>query len=338
MRTADPFWDANRPATSCMYQARVNTQGQINTTHRMQQWLHELPEPEPGTQKPESVVQNTRPGSLSAPTPQPAATPRPAASPTPGVANKSPIRRSHHPNPLAQHPIQLELEELPPPFKIPQRKSSLQHSLRASQLSPPPYTSGHQQSDLVQGIQQIQIGDQVPFRGTRKLEDSVDKGTDTTQLCNDLEMADLQQTSSDRRSVSSAKRHTIQFGEILDGLKGHVPVDNAKKHDRSESTTVADSQPPPKRQRGRFGSIRNRLSVVGTPVLDSAQDGRKSSASTMIRDLGQASKGFLGKLVIQKSKKDYKIRVAFIGDGNCGKTNLLQYVHSKPSSGLDMRG
>jgi hypothetical protein len=143
----------------------------------------------------------------------------------------------------------------------------------------------------------------------------------------------------------------------------HDTVHGETDHDlivTTQSTTVADSQPPQKRQRGRFGSIRNRLSVVGTPALDNAQDGRKSSASTMIRDLGQASKGFFGKLVINKSKsmppanvirdivsvltpilingaEDYKIRVAFIGDGNCGKTNLLQYVHSNSSSGLDMR-
>jgi hypothetical protein len=47
-------------------------------------------------------------------------------------------------------------------------------------------------------------------------------------------MADLQQTSSGRRSVSSAKRHTIQFGAILDSLEGHLPVEDAKKHGRSE--------------------------------------------------------------------------------------------------------
>lgn len=248
MRTADPFWEANRPVTSCMYQARVNTQGQINTTHRMQRWLHELPEPErePEPQPPKRVAQNIRPRPLSALTPQPDRTPRldrtprPPASPTPGVANKSPIRRLHHPNPLAQHPVQVQ--ELPPPFKIPRRKSSIQHTLRLAQLNPPPHTSAHQQSDLVQGIQQIQLGEPVEFRGTRRIEESFDKGTDTTQLCNDLEMADLQQNTADSRSASASKRHTVQFGEMLEGLKEHLPMDEIKKHNRSEVSVPITAQ------------------------------------------------------------------------------------------------
>lgn len=393
MRAADPLWQTtNRPLTSCMYQARVNTQGQINTTHRMQQWLRELPEPapDPGPKPPTGGTHDTRSRSPSAPTPRPGHTPRldhtprPDAFFTPGVADPSPITRLQHPNPLSQHPVQLEELRPPPaatptpsplpPLRIPQRKSSLLHTLRLPPLNTPDH---HQQSDLVRGVQQIHLGDPVEFKGTRRFEELFDhKENETAQLFGDIEMADIQQTVSDSRSASASKRHTVQFGQMLDGIKGNLP-----KHDRAEvsdseaanatnekreqrieqgtiylltiitqSTNVSDSQPPQKRLKSRFGSIRNRFSAVGTPVADNAQDGRMSSASVMIRNFGQASKGFFGKLAFGNAKstlpvhplrdfslaltskltnnaENIKIRVAFIGDGSCGKTNLLQYVH-----------
>ncbi|KUI73560.1 Rho-related GTP-binding protein RhoE [Cytospora mali] len=335
LRTADPFWEANRPATSCMYQGRVNTQGDINITQRMQQWLQELPEPEP--QGSLRRLQNNRPRSLSAPTP------RPTTCPTPGVANQSPIQGLNHPNPLAQHPV--HLEELLPPFKIPQRKSSLQHNLRSSQLSPP-RTSPHQQGDLIQGIQHIQLDEPAEFTGTRQLQSSADRNTNTTQLHNNLGMADHWNLMDGLRSASASKRHTVQFGEMMEGLKEHLPVDETKKHGRSDSAAMTDAQPPKKRQKGRLGSVRKRFSIVGTQALDNVQDGRKSSASAMIRELGQASKGFLDKLthgnstslplanpkrglasalapILTYGEENHKIRVAFVGDAYCGKTNLL---------------
>lgn len=108
---------------------------------------------------------------------------------------------------------------------------------------------------------------------------------------------------------------------------------------------MADVQPPIKRRKGLLGTIRNRLSIVSTPAFDATQDGRKSSASAMFRDLGQASKGFFDRLTpanptglssanpmrgwapkLNGGKENYHIRAAFIGDSRCGKTTLLQYV------------
>lgn len=95
--------------------------------------------------------------------------------------------------------------------------------------------------------------------------------------------------------------------------------------------------------------------MVATPVVpDSVQDGRKSSASVMVRNFGKASKGFLGKLTPGNStglpptrparvltplaltpklttiEETHQLRVAFIGDSRCGKTALIQYVHLDP--------
>ncbi|ROV93013.1 hypothetical protein VPNG_09425 [Cytospora leucostoma] len=289
MRAADPFWEAKRPATSCMYQA----------------------------------------------------------------PKQSPIRRFHHPNPLAQHPVKVEKPE-PLPFKVPQRKSSLQHGLRASQPIPQPTTTTtatQQQGDLVQGIQSIQLGEPVQFSGATQNENQPDKDTITvaTQLGNDIEMTDHQRPRSGSRPVSASKRHTVQFGEIMEELKAYLPVVNMQSHDGPESTTVAEDQPPNKRHEGRFGSIRrrNRFSMVATPVIDSLQDGRKSSASAVVRNFGKASKGFLGKLTpgnftglpptrparvlsplalapkLTTIEETHQLRVAFIGDGRCGKTALI---------------
>lgn len=376
MRAADPFWEAKRPVASCMYQARVNTQGQINTTCRMEQWLHELPDPEPRPepQPPKTGVQNIRPRSMSALAPPPGHTPRPAASPTPGVADQSPIKRFHHPNPLSQHPVQLE--ELPPPFKVPQRKSSLRHTLRVSQLSPPPYTLAHQQSELVKGVQQIQLGEPVEFRGTRELADLFDKGTDINQICNDLDMADLQQDTAGSRSASVSKRHTVQFGEMLQGLKGHLPMDEIKKHDRSEVSNLLCVYPTP-RMRERVGLKTDHVLILDykehyrdrKPAAPEAPErplwihskppfsGRHPSprqragrAQEQCLDhdprLWQGIQGPPWQACIwqfqesvhfpnhisastpklTKNKEGLKIRVAFIGDGHCGKTSLLQYV------------
>lgn len=245
MRAASPCWEDKRPATSCMYQARINTRGNISTTSRMQEWLQQLPrpdlgpEPGPGPEpQPQTIprqVKTTRPRSVSAPTPPP------TASPTPGVASKSPTKRFHHPNPLSQHPVQLE-ELPPPPFKIPQRKSSLQHGLRISQLTTPPTSTTCQQSDLVQGIQRIQLDHPVESRGTRQPKVSLYKDitNNNTQLHKDMEMADPQQLTTGSRSVSASKRHTVQFGEMLEDLKEHLPVEDVKKRDRSEVSRFSD--------------------------------------------------------------------------------------------------
>ncbi|KAK7735237.1 hypothetical protein SLS53_007627 [Cytospora paraplurivora] len=241
----------------------------------------------------------------------------------------------------------------------------------------------HQQGDLVQGIQSIQLGEPVPVSGGTQNENQPNKDTITitTQLGNDIEMADHQRPRSGSRPVSASKRHTVQFGEIMEELKAYLPVVNMQTHDRPEvsnvmtthsqwrkevncaerlinawnfgyniqSTTVAEDQPPNKRQKGRLGSIRrrNRFSMVATPVLDNLQDGRKSSASAVVRNFGKASKGLLGKLTpgnftglqptrparaltplalapkLTTIEETHQLRVAFIGDARCGKTALI---------------
>lgn len=119
MRASDPFWEPDRPTTSSLYKACVSTQGRIFCTRRMQRWLHSLPDrpevcseplspPEP-RHEPPSVPQpsgNIRPRAQSAPTP-----PGPA---TPELGTDLSPSHSHfrHPNPLSQHPVQLDPNSL----------------------------------------------------------------------------------------------------------------------------------------------------------------------------------------------------------------------------------
>lgn len=116
MRAADPFWVPDRPTTSSLYKARVSAQGRIFCTRRMQRWLHNLPDrPEacseplsPGTSHGMSYVpgppESIRPRAQSAPVPGPSG---PAAA---GLGSELSISRFRfgHPNPLSQHPVQLE--------------------------------------------------------------------------------------------------------------------------------------------------------------------------------------------------------------------------------------
>lgn len=120
MRAADPFWEPDRPTTSSLYKARVSTQGRIFCTRRMQRWLHTLPDrpearseplppepcPEPCPEPPSTPRSppSIRPRAQSAPAPRP---PGPAS---PGLGTDLSISHSRfgHPNPLSQHPVQLE--------------------------------------------------------------------------------------------------------------------------------------------------------------------------------------------------------------------------------------
>lgn len=116
MRAADPFWEPDRPTTSSLYKARVSTQGRIFCTRRMQRWLHTLPDrpearseplpPEPCPEPPSMPrpPRSIRPRAQSAPAPRP---PGPA-SPGPGTDLSISHSRFGHPNPLSQHPVQLQ--------------------------------------------------------------------------------------------------------------------------------------------------------------------------------------------------------------------------------------
>lgn len=116
MRAADPFWVPDRPTTSSLYKARVSAQGRIFCTRRMQRWLHDLPDrPQafseplspgagPGTLSVAGPPESIRPRAQSAPAPRPSG---PAAA---GLGSEHSISRFRfgHPNPLSQHPVQLE--------------------------------------------------------------------------------------------------------------------------------------------------------------------------------------------------------------------------------------
>lgn len=106
-----------------------------------------------------------------------------------------------------------------------------------------------------------------------------------------------------------------------------------------QSTTVAVDERE-NRPKSLFGSVRNRRSILATPAGDSVY-GRKSSASVILRDMGRSSKDFFSKLTMRKKGKspplpkpahplimiddsvEYDLRVAFIGNQQCGKEALL---------------
>lgn len=109
-----------------------------------------------------------------------------------------------------------------------------------------------------------------------------------------------------------------------------------------QSAATAVDEEHEKRPKSLFGSIRNRRSGVSTPAGD-FNNGRKSSASVMLRDVSRSSKEFFSKLTMRKKgmslspkrpvipystvlinvSEEYDLRVAFIGNQNCGKDVLL---------------
>lgn len=119
MGAAEPSWEPDRPATSNLYRACVNAEGRIFCTRRMQTWLFGLPDrtealseplspetrPEPASvpQSPESI----RPRAQSEPA-QRAPGPALAAARPGNDPSVSPFRLAH-PNPLSQHPVQLQI-------------------------------------------------------------------------------------------------------------------------------------------------------------------------------------------------------------------------------------
>lgn len=164
MRIADPFWEPERLATSCMYTFTNDNAGQVSCSERMEQWLAQLPDPEARQgrgcarilhrhrrrrqtrerQRPHALSSlglgqagrnNNGPQTTNSNTNMHMHGPSPAAaSPTPVVAAAMPSLTTQpslgHPNPLRQHAVRLE--EIPVTFRIPKRKSSLHHTLRSS--------------------------------------------------------------------------------------------------------------------------------------------------------------------------------------------------------------
>lgn len=120
-RASDPFWEPDRPTTSSLYKTCVSTQGRIFCTRRMQRWLHSLPDrpevcfeplsPSEPRHEPPSAPQpsgNIRPRAQSAP----AETPPGPATLELGTDLSLSLAHFRHPNPLSQHPVQLEPNNL----------------------------------------------------------------------------------------------------------------------------------------------------------------------------------------------------------------------------------
>ncbi|KAI7782296.1 hypothetical protein LA080_013702 [Diaporthe eres] len=129
----------------------------------------------------------------------------------------------------------------------------------------------------------------------------------------------------------ASKRHTIHFGSNLGEMQTHLPAGNPEKNGRAQSAATAVDDEPEKPTKSLFGSIRNRRSALSTPAGD-FNNGRKSSASVMLRDVSRSSKEFFSKLTMRK-REEYDLRVAFIGNQNCGKDVLLSRYTLSANSG-----
>ncbi|POS79949.1 hypothetical protein DHEL01_v201657 [Diaporthe helianthi] len=97
------------------------------------------------------------------------------------------------------------------------------------------------------------------------------------------------------------------------------------------SAALAVDQKPEKPPMSLFGSIRNRRTGLSTPAAE-LNNGRKSSASVMLKDMRRSSKDFFGKLTVRK-KEEHSLRVAFIGNQHCGKDVLLSRYTVTASTG-----
>jgi hypothetical protein len=387
-RAANPLWEPDRPSTSSLYKARVNTQGRIFCTRRMQRWLHSLPDqnglrPEPLSPGRQPSLaephENIRPRAQSAPASGPAA----ATGAEPGNHVSASSLRFGHPNPLSQHPIQLEHRhstlrkaplqlETPPPLeevssrpegqtklevtippqlkvhchtqevpllfedwdfqpRIPQRRSSLYFG---SQLASHAQQSHHPPSafdDIFQGLSK----DEIDQERTSGSEQSQERGGMNGNGSNPSQPKGEADTRIINRPAS--KRHTIHFGSNPGDKKQQPPSGSPEKDIRAQvssplapylahkswidaknlmtiggvyqSVALTDGDEPEKRPKSLFGSIRsrNRRSVLGTPVAD-LDNGRKSSASVMLRDMRRSSKELISKLAVRKKGIEPKWR------------------------------
>lgn len=418
MGAAEPSWEPDRPATSNLYRACVNAEGRVFCTRRMQSWIFGLPDPpealseplspetcpEPASvpQSPESIRRRAQSEPAQrAPGPVLAAA-RPGNDPS-----VSPFRLAH-PNPLSQHPVQLQIaprldklpqleqaptqldshlqldtpaeleqvlpkpEEVHPQLqdvsawpegcyhqpKIPQRRSSLYFipppAHQAQQSHHPPT----QFDDLFRGLEPAQTGGKI----TSGSEHSQGKGE--TSEDRNVRPKPAQRANMRFLTRPANKRNTVHFGSMLEEMKTHLPVGNLGNIDQAQvnfslptltrfntsatklTTTTGEIQSAKvsdereKRPKSLFGSIRNRRPALGAPAGD-FNNGRKSSASVVLRDVGKSSKEFFNKLSSWKKRmsltrttsplppilinylEEYDLRVAFIGNQQCGKDDLL---------------
>lgn len=255
-RAEDRFWEPSRPTTSIMYRAHVTAQGQIFCTERLYQWLESVPgQPEvcltprpdpPSVPRSDSI----RPRAVSAPVQTPPGLPAPGLGTDPSLSSFF----LQHPNPLAQHPVRLErcdlqlqevhseleeaslqlgaisqlgstsqLEEVHSQLegahfqpKIPQRRSSLYFTSHpASQVQQAPTQFG----DIFRGLDQTQIGqiEASEVQQARSPGETQEIGSVAASQAN-------RESKMENLTLSSKKRHTVQFGSMLDELREHLPI------------------------------------------------------------------------------------------------------------------
>lgn len=283
MGAAEPSWEPDRPATSNLYRACVNAEGRVFCTRRMQTWLYGLPDrpealseplspetcPEPASvpQSPESI----RPRSQSEPAqraPQPAlAATRPGNDPS-----VSPFPLAH-PNPLSQHPVQLQvappqLDKLP---QLEQAPTQLDAPANLEQVLPKPEEVHPQLQDVPARPERCYHQPKIPQRRSslyfipppaHQAQQSHHPPTQFDDLFRGLEPAQTggENTSGSEHSQGKGetgedgsftpkpaqranmrfltrpanKRNTIHFGSMLEEMKTHLPVGNVDKNDRAQ--------------------------------------------------------------------------------------------------------
>ncbi|KAI3394552.1 hypothetical protein diail_2543 [Diaporthe ilicicola] len=353
-RTSDRFWDPDRPNISHLYRTEVNAEGVSFYTRRFRQWLRDLPEgpeirPDTSPEPSPEPSSETRPSSSTRPRAEFAPASRLSIPPAPGPGTNLSIPGpgAQHPNPLAQHPVQLEqsnlqLEvfsqseqvhpehEVPPQLElvhpqlerahfqpsIPQRRSSLYFNPQPASPVPQLNHLDNQFDDLFSKLEQIQDNKTEASEGrhSRKSRETQENGSVQSQAKSDAKMQNLNCPANNRR--------TVHFGSMLNHMSEHLPVGNPQQKDHSQGAVDAADEERGKRPRSLFGSVRKRRSMAGTPAQD-INDGRRSSASVILKDMGKSSKEFFSKLTAKKENEEYRLAVAFVGDRHCGKSTLL---------------
>ncbi|KAL1883942.1 hypothetical protein Daus18300_000050 [Diaporthe australafricana] len=113
---------------------------------------------------------------------------------------------------------------------------------------------------------------------------------------------------------------------MLYDLKEHLPIGGYQEDDHVQSAIFADDEEEEeeKATKSLFGSVRHHRSKAGTPAAG-LNDGRKSSAPVILKEMSKSSKKFFDKLTAKKEPEYYHLSVAIIGDRHCGKGTLLSH-------------
>lgn len=258
MRAADPFWEPDRLATSCMYTfARSSHAGQVICSDRMAQWLDQQREQSQSRRSGHSPQvlhhqRRQRPGVSSSPGhhlhrhahlttdgstgAQILGLPFTTASGGPtAVSGQLPDAVTsvslQHPNPLRQHPVRPQ--DVPVKLRIPKRKSSLQHNrIRGSFLDPEQSTIKTDE-ELARGLQSIQLGDTVEFLGSER-DGRPSESSTGTQIRYDITMVDAPappHRSNDATVHDQSNKRKSIGTQVIQLFGGE---DNKKKRARSE--------------------------------------------------------------------------------------------------------